>query len=82
MGKGAGEKGAVLPLLRTSPGVPPPFAGWFVVSALVVRIPAIGFKFTERELFWLAAMPGLAGGSFRIIHTLSLIHISEPTRPY
>ncbi len=45
------------------------FATWFVVSALVVRLPGIGFKFTETELFWLAAMPGLAGGTLRIIHT-------------
>ncbi|MCC7381925.1 MAG: MFS transporter [Deltaproteobacteria bacterium] len=45
------------------------FATWFVVSALVVRLPAIGFAFTERQLFWLAAMPGLAGGTFRAVHT-------------
>lgn len=45
------------------------FATWFVVSALVVKLPAIGFKFTEMQLFWLAAMPGLAGGTFRIVHT-------------
>ena len=45
------------------------FATWFVVSALVVRLPGIGFKFSEMELFWLAAMPGLAGGTLRIIHT-------------
>ncbi len=46
------------------------FATWFVVSALVVRLPGIGFKFSETELFWLAAMPGLAGGTLRIIHTV------------
>lgn len=45
------------------------FSTWFVVSALVVRLPQIGFKFTTMQLFWLAAMPGLAGGSLRIIHT-------------
>ena len=45
------------------------FIAWFVVSALVVRLPAIGFKLTTTQLFWLAAMPGLAGGSLRIIHT-------------
>ena len=44
------------------------FATWFVVSALVVRLPGIGFKFTETELFWLAAMPGLAGGTLRLVH--------------
>lgn len=45
------------------------FATWFVVSALVVRLPAVGFKFSEMQLFWLAAMPGLAGGTFRVVHT-------------
>ncbi|NUQ35984.1 MAG: NarK/NasA family nitrate transporter [Planctomycetaceae bacterium] len=45
------------------------FATWFVISALVVRLPNIGFKFSEMEMFWLAAMPGLAGGTLRIIHT-------------
>lgn len=44
------------------------FATWFVVSAIVVRLPNIGFKFDEMQLFWLAAMPGLAGGTLRIIH--------------
>ncbi len=45
------------------------FIVWFVVSALVVRLPGIGFKLTSNQLFWLAAMPGLAGGTLRIIHT-------------
>ncbi len=45
------------------------FATWFVMSAVVVRLPGIGFAFTSQQLFWLAAMPGLAGGTLRIIHT-------------
>ncbi|OGR46355.1 MAG: hypothetical protein A2X40_03330 [Elusimicrobia bacterium GWC2_65_9] len=44
------------------------FATWFVMSAVAVRLPAIGFKFDTMQLFWLAAMPGLAGGSMRLIH--------------
>ncbi|MFO1280093.1 MAG: hypothetical protein U1F04_11110 [Burkholderiaceae bacterium] len=44
------------------------FATWFVMSAVVVRMPAIGFKFTTSELFWLAAIPGLASGILRLIH--------------
>ena len=43
------------------------FIVWFVVSALVVRLPSLGFKLTSTQLFWLAAMPGLAGGTLRII---------------
>ena len=45
------------------------FATWFVMSAVVVRMPAIGFTFTTTELFWLAAMPGLASGILRLIHS-------------
>lgn len=44
------------------------FMAWFLVSALVVRLPQIGFQFTASQLFWLAAMPGLAGGSLRLVH--------------
>lgn len=45
------------------------FATWFVMSAVVVRMPAIGFQFTTSQLFWLAAMPGLAAGILRLIHS-------------
>ncbi|OGO32325.1 MAG: MFS transporter [Chloroflexi bacterium RBG_16_56_11] len=45
------------------------FAIWFLMSALVVRLPGIGFKYTDMQLFWLAAMPGLAGGTLRMLHT-------------
>jgi len=45
------------------------FITWFLVSALVVRLPGAGFRLTTGELFWLAAMPGLAGGTLRILHT-------------
>lgn len=48
------------------------FATWFMMSAIVVRMPAIGFNFTPNQLFWLAAMPGLAGGTLRIVHTFLL----------
>lgn len=45
------------------------FIVWFVVSALVVRLPNVGFKLSANELFWLAAMPGLSAGILRTIHT-------------
>ena len=45
------------------------FATWFMVSAIAVKLPGIGFKFDPEQLFWLAAMPGLAAGTLRIIHT-------------
>ncbi len=45
------------------------FTTWFVMSAVVVRMPAIGFNFTTMELFWLAAIPGLASGILRLVHS-------------
>ncbi len=48
------------------------FATWFMMSVIIVKLPGIGFKFTTSQLFWLAAMPGLAGGTLRIIHTFLL----------
>ena len=48
------------------------FATWFMMSAIVVKLPQIGFKFSTSQLFWLAAMPGLAGGTLRILHTFML----------
>ncbi|QIL20315.1 MFS transporter [Thermomonas sp. HDW16] len=44
------------------------FAAWFLVSALVVRLPQVGYTFSPSQLFWLTAMPGLAGGTLRLIH--------------
>jgi NNP family nitrate/nitrite transporter-like MFS transporter len=45
------------------------FVVWFVVSAVVVRLDEIGFDLSTTQLFWLAAIPGLAGGTLRIVHT-------------
>lgn len=45
------------------------FATWFMVSAIAVKMPGIGFNFSFQQLFWLTAMPGLAAGTLRIIHT-------------
>lgn len=44
------------------------FVTWFIMSGVVVRLPGIGFKFTDGQLFWLTAMPGLAGGTLRLVH--------------
>lgn len=45
------------------------FATWFVMSAVVVRMPAIGFNFTTMEYFWIAAVPGFSSGILRLIHS-------------
>jgi NNP family nitrate/nitrite transporter-like MFS transporter len=45
------------------------FATWFMVSAIVVKLTGVGFQLAPAQLFWLTAMPGLAAGSLRIVHT-------------
>lgn len=67
--KESGSKIAWRTLALTTTSLVLSFATWFVMSAVVVRLPNIGFKFDTMQLFWLTAMPGLAGGTLRIIHT-------------
>ncbi|MBI5192934.1 MAG: NarK/NasA family nitrate transporter [Nitrospirae bacterium] len=55
-------------LAVTTFGLMASFATWFVMSAVVVRLPNIGFKFDTMQLFWLAAMPGLSAGMMRTVH--------------
>lgn len=45
------------------------FSTWFMVSAIVTKLQGVGFPLSKGQLFWLAAMPGLAAGTLRIIHT-------------
>ena len=63
-----GKGRAWLTLILTTAALTMAFITWFLVSALVVRLPQIGFQFTSSQLFWLAAMPGLAGGTLRLVH--------------
>ncbi|MBE0616097.1 MAG: NarK family nitrate/nitrite MFS transporter [Burkholderiales bacterium] len=44
------------------------FSVWMVWSAVVVNLPYVGFEFTTRELFWLAALPALCGATLRIVY--------------
>ena len=43
------------------------FVAWFLPSAIVPKLNAIGYDFTKNQLYWLAAMPGLAGGLLRLV---------------
>ncbi len=45
------------------------FAVWQLWSAVAVNLPALGFKFTSNQLFWLAAAPGLSGATLRIFYS-------------
>jgi len=45
------------------------FAVWQLWSVVAVNLPALGFRFTANELFWLAAAPGLSGATLRIFYS-------------
>ena len=45
------------------------FITWFLVSAIAPKLTSIGFQLDKTQLYWLAAMPGLAGGTLRLIWT-------------
>ena len=45
------------------------FVIWMVWSVVVAKLPSVGFKFTNDQLFWLAAMPGLSGATLRIFYS-------------
>lgn len=44
------------------------FAVWMVWSVVVAKLPAVGFAFSNEQLFWLAALPGLSGAALRVIY--------------
>ncbi|HZH99393.1 MAG TPA: nitrate/nitrite transporter [Fimbriimonadaceae bacterium] len=66
---GGGQKIATKTLVVTTFCLLLAFATWFMVSAIVVRLGAVGFNLAPSQLFWLTAMPGLAAGTLRIVHT-------------
>ncbi len=45
------------------------FAVWMVWSVVVAKLPSVGFKFNNDQLFWLAALPGLSGATLRIFYS-------------
>lgn len=43
------------------------FIAWFLVSAIAPVLNDLGFDLTKSQLYWLTAMPGLAGGILRLV---------------
>ena len=43
------------------------FMVWYLVSAIAPRLNTVGFDLSANELYWLVALPGLAGGLMRLI---------------
>ncbi|MCJ8169146.1 NarK family nitrate/nitrite MFS transporter [Atopomonas sediminilitoris] len=64
-----GKKIATRNLWISIPALLLAFAVWMVWSAVIVRLNSIGFTFSTDQLFWLAALPGLSGATFRIFYS-------------
>jgi NNP family nitrate/nitrite transporter-like MFS transporter len=45
------------------------FAVWMMFSAVTVKLKDVGFAFSNDQLFWLAALPGLSGATLRIFYS-------------
>ncbi len=43
------------------------FVAWFLPSAIIPKLNALGYTFSTSQLYWMAAMPGLAAGLFRLV---------------
>ncbi|MBI1213298.1 MAG: NarK family nitrate/nitrite MFS transporter [Alphaproteobacteria bacterium] len=67
--KGTGRAIANRNLWISIPALLLSFAVWMVWSVVVAKLPAVGFKYSTDELFWLAALPGLSGATLRIFYS-------------
>jgi NNP family nitrate/nitrite transporter-like MFS transporter len=43
------------------------FVAWFLPSAIIPKLNALGYGFSSTQLYWMAAMPGLSAGLFRLV---------------
>ena len=43
------------------------FIAWFLPSAIIPKLTALGYEFSKGQLYWMAAMPGLSAGLFRLV---------------
>lgn len=65
----AGKRIANRNLWISIPNLMLAFSVWMVWSVVAVNLPRVGFHFTEEQLFWLAALPGLTGATLRIFYS-------------
>lgn len=48
------------------------FAVWMLWSAVVVHLPAAGFRYSTNQLFWLTALPALCGATLRMFYAFAV----------
>lgn len=59
-------------LMLSIPALTLSFAVWMVWSVVVVKLPAVGFRYTTNQLFWLASLPALCGATLRIFYSFAV----------
>jgi NNP family nitrate/nitrite transporter-like MFS transporter len=64
-----GEAIAKLNLWISMPALFLAFAVWQLWSVVAVSLPALGFRYSTNQLFWLAAAPALSGATLRIFYS-------------
>ena len=64
-----GQRIAYRNLWLSMPALLLAFAVWVVWSVIVIELPRVGFTFSQSQLFWLAALPGLSGALFRVLYS-------------
>ena len=67
-----GEAIAKLNLWISVPALFLAFCIWQVWSVIAVNLPALGFKYSTDQLFWLAAAPALSGATLRIFYSFMI----------
>jgi MFS transporter, NNP family, nitrate/nitrite transporter len=69
---GAGRAVATRNLWLSIPALMLAFAVWMVWSAVVVHLPAAGFRYSTNQLFWLTALPALCGATLRVFYAFAV----------
>ncbi|WP_207892187.1 hypothetical protein [Streptacidiphilus pinicola] len=67
-----GRKVAARNLWISVPALLLGFVVWQVWSVTVVNLQAVGFPYSASQLFWLTAVPGITGGTLRIVYTFAM----------
>ncbi|MEU9162611.1 MFS transporter [Streptomyces sp. NPDC048424] len=67
--RSTGKKVATRNLWIAVPALLVAFVVWQVWSITATNLKDVGFGFTQSQLFWLTAVPGITGGTARIFYT-------------
>jgi len=67
-----GQRVATRNLWLSVPALSLSFAVWMLWSMVVVHLPAVGFRYSTNQLFWLAALPALCGATLRVFYAFAV----------